>query len=121
MSTANILLIVLGILTLAFVVVFVQDLIKHKDEILSDKNVTKNAIISSIIGFIVNFFDTLGIGSFAPATALLRAAKQTEDRVIPGCIGSISIYTKSRSRAYYLGRYAYSCCSRCIPWCRYSV
>ena len=86
MSTANILLIVLGILTLAFVVVFVQDLIKHKDEILSDKNVTKNAIISSIIGFIVNFFDTLGIGSFAPATALLRAAKQTEDRVIPGTL-----------------------------------
>ena len=83
MSTANILLIVLGILTLAFVVVFIQDLVKHKDEILNDKNVTKNAIISSIIGFIVNFFDTLGIGSFAPATALLRAAKQTEDRVIP--------------------------------------
>ena len=53
---------------------------------MSDKNVTKNAIISSIIGFIVNFFDTLGIGSFAPATALLRAAKQTEDRVIPGTL-----------------------------------
>jgi len=86
MSTANILLIVLGLLTLAFVVVFIQDLVKHKDEILSDKNVTKNAIISSIIGFVVNFFDTLGIGSFAPATALLRAAKQTEDRVIPGTL-----------------------------------
>ena len=39
MSTANVLLIVLGILTLAFVVVFIQDLVKHKDEILNDKNV----------------------------------------------------------------------------------
>ncbi len=86
LNTANILLIVLGLMTLAFVVVFAQDLVKHKAEITSDKNFAKNAVISSIIGFVVNFFDTLGIGSFAPATALLRATKQAEDRVIPGTL-----------------------------------
>lgn len=34
----------------------------------------------------VNFFDTLGIGSFAPATALLRGFKQIQDRIIPGTL-----------------------------------
>ena len=86
LNTANILLIVLGLMTLAFIVVFAQDLVKHKAEITSDKNFAKNAVISGIIGFVVNFFDTLGIGSFAPATALLRATKQAEDRVIPGTL-----------------------------------
>ena len=32
--TTTVLLIILGILTLAFVVVFIQDLIKHKDEMV---------------------------------------------------------------------------------------
>lgn len=36
------------------------------------------------IGFIVNFFDVLGIGAFAPQTALLKFTKQTKDKHIPG-------------------------------------
>ena len=36
------------------------------------------------IGFVVNFFDVLGIGAFAPQTALLKFTNQTEDRLIPG-------------------------------------
>lgn len=39
---------------------------------------------TSAIGFIVNFFDVLGIGAFAPQTALLKFTKQTEDKFIPG-------------------------------------
>ncbi len=38
------------------------------------------------IGFVTNFFDTLGIGSFAPTTALLKGFKQTKDRVLPGTL-----------------------------------
>lgn len=38
------------------------------------------------IGFVTNFFDTLGIGSFAPTTALFRAFKVVDDRVIPGTL-----------------------------------
>jgi uncharacterized membrane protein YfcA len=33
---------------------------------------------------VVNFFDVLGIGAFAPQTALLKFSKQTEDRLLPG-------------------------------------
>ena len=43
-------------------------------------------MVSGAIGFVTNFFDTLGIGSFAPTTALLRLFKQTEDRLIPGTL-----------------------------------
>ncbi len=41
-------------------------------------------IKTGLIGFVVNFFDVLGIGAFAPQAAALKFTKQTEDRLIPG-------------------------------------
>ena len=38
------------------------------------------------IGFVGNFFDVLGIGSFALETAMLKFMKQSEDRLIPGTL-----------------------------------
>jgi len=38
------------------------------------------------IGFVTNFFDTLGIGSFAPTTAAFKAWKLVPDEVIPGTL-----------------------------------
>jgi uncharacterized membrane protein YfcA len=38
------------------------------------------------IGFIANFFDTLGIGSFATTTAMFRASRTVDDRLIPGTL-----------------------------------
>lgn len=38
------------------------------------------------IGFITNFLDTLGIGSYATTTALFRFKKVVDDRVIPGTL-----------------------------------
>ncbi len=38
------------------------------------------------IGFIGNFFDTLGIGSFAIETALFKFTRQVEDKLIPGTL-----------------------------------
>src|SRR4030042_848186 len=35
-------------------------------------------------GFITNFFDTLGIGSFAQQTAIFKFFKYVDDRIIPG-------------------------------------
>ncbi len=34
-------------------------------------------------GFVTNFFDTLGIGSFAPTTAIFKFFKMVPDRLIP--------------------------------------
>src|SRR5215467_1768718 len=36
------------------------------------------------IGFITNFFDTLGVGSYAPTTSWWKIRKIVNDRVIPG-------------------------------------
>src|SRR3954470_11235721 len=38
------------------------------------------------VGAVTNFFDTLGIGSFATTTALFRVLKLVPDRVIPGTL-----------------------------------
>ncbi len=82
LSAAGILLSVLGLISLIFTVVFIKDVIDNKDKLERDTNIW----ITAILGFVVNFFDTLGIGSFAPTTALLRVTKQTKDRLIPGTL-----------------------------------
>jgi uncharacterized membrane protein YfcA len=40
------------------------------------------------IGAVTNFFDALGIGSFAPTTAIFRFFKLVPDRVIPGTLNA---------------------------------
>jgi uncharacterized membrane protein YfcA len=71
--------IALAILTVVFSAVLISDVNKHKDQ-LEDSSWVK----TGLIGFVVNFFDVLGIGAFAPQTALLKFTKQTEDRLLPG-------------------------------------
>jgi uncharacterized membrane protein YfcA len=39
-----------------------------------------------LIGFVTNFFDTLGIGSFATTTAIFRLFRLVPDELIPGTI-----------------------------------
>ena len=41
-----------------------------------------------LIGFVTNFFDTLGIGSFAPTTAVLKLMRQVPDEQIPGTLNA---------------------------------
>jgi len=38
------------------------------------------------IGFVTNFFDTLGIGSFAPTTSWFKLRNVVPDRIIPGTL-----------------------------------
>ncbi len=62
-----------------FAVVLTRDFLAHR-------NTLENSswLKTSVIGFVVNFFDVLGIGAFAPQTALLKFTKQTKDKQIPG-------------------------------------
>src|SRR5262249_3512032 len=57
-----------------------------------------------VVGFVTDFFDTLGIGSFATTTSLFRAPKSVADRFLPGTLNvghtiptfvQAFIYTKS--------------------------
>lgn len=47
---------------------------------------TRPTLAELAIGFVTNFFDTLGIGSFAPTTAVFRARKMVPDELIPGTL-----------------------------------
>ena len=69
------------VFAIVYTYVLLNDFIKHQN-VLEAVSIVK----TSVIGFFVNFFDTLGIGSFAPQTALLKFTKQTEDRLIPGTL-----------------------------------
>ncbi|MBR2539990.1 MAG: hypothetical protein IKE85_04030, partial [Mogibacterium sp.] len=46
----------------------------------------KNLISTIIIGVVANFFDTLGIGSFAPSTTAFKLTKSVDDVLIPGTL-----------------------------------
>jgi uncharacterized membrane protein YfcA len=50
------------------------------------ESATLPSVVQSAIGFITNFFDTLGIGSFATTTAIFRLMKVVPDELIPGTI-----------------------------------
>ncbi|HBJ2608614.1 sulfite exporter TauE/SafE family protein [Clostridium botulinum] len=71
------------ILTIFFAVVFLRDYIKATKEGNIEKT---NFFALGVVGFITNFFDTLGIGSFAPTTALLKNFKLSKDRTLPGTL-----------------------------------
>lgn len=75
----TILWISLAALAIWFAIVLTRDFLSHRNS-LEDSSWLK----TSIIGFVVNFFDVLGIGAFAPQTALLKFTKQTKDKHIPG-------------------------------------
>lgn len=75
----NAIWVILVLFAIWFIYVLGADIIKHKN------NLEKVSWIKTgIIGFVVNFFDVLGIGAFAPQTALLKFTKQTSDKLIPG-------------------------------------
>ncbi|MDQ6830663.1 MAG: sulfite exporter TauE/SafE family protein [Gemmatimonadota bacterium] len=43
-------------------------------------------LLGTATGFVTNFFDTLGIGSFAPTTSIFRQFKMVRDERIPGTL-----------------------------------
>jgi uncharacterized membrane protein YfcA len=75
----------LTILLAYFVVVFVRDYSRTARR----HGLSQAGFLSlGAVGFITNFFDTLGIGSYAPTTALFKYFKLTADRTIPGTLNA---------------------------------
>ena len=73
--------IVFSVLGVWIALLLFKDYQKHKDHLENNSWVK-----TGLIGFVGNFFDTLGIGSFAIETALFKFMKQSEDRLIPGTL-----------------------------------
>jgi uncharacterized membrane protein YfcA len=69
------------VLAIGTAVLLFRDYLQHRQR-LENNSWTR----TGFTGFVGNFFDTLGIGSFAIETALLKFMKQTEDRLIPATL-----------------------------------
>lgn len=67
--------------TAIFAAFWIRDCIQHKEEFSKDKT-----IALFLIGVITNFFDTLGIGSFATTQAGFKFTKSCADEVMPGTL-----------------------------------
>ncbi|MFI4891440.1 MAG: TSUP family transporter [Steroidobacterales bacterium] len=70
-----------GVATIAFVAGAVRAARHHPD-------IRAPRPIEIVIGAVVNFFDALGIGSFAPTTALCKVLKLVPDEDIPGTLNA---------------------------------
>jgi len=79
MSPKIILFIALGVITVLFVAAWVRSARKASGE-------GKPGPLGMAIGFVTNFFDTLGIGSFAPTTSIFKLKKMVPDEKIPGTL-----------------------------------
>src|SRR5882757_306589 len=53
-----------------------------------DTEAVRPGLIDGLIGFVANFFDTLGIGSFAPTTAIFKLRRTPPDEQIPGTLNA---------------------------------
>jgi uncharacterized membrane protein YfcA len=74
-----ILKVILGIMTGSFGFYYITDVFRNR-KTFSGK--AWSGLLGT--GFITNFFDTLGIGSFAQQTAIFKFFKLIDDRLIPG-------------------------------------
>ncbi len=70
---------VLGLMTTGFGCYYLADALKKRQTFSARP---WSMLLST--GFITNFFDTLGIGSFAQQTSIFKFFKLVDDRIIPG-------------------------------------
>lgn len=73
----------LAVVTAAFSTVYVKDFNKHKAT--TDGSLFKTGLL---IGFITDFLDAIGVGSFATTTAILKLSKKINvpDKLLPGTL-----------------------------------
>src|SRR5579884_3790086 len=77
-----VLIAVLGVFVLAYLVMFVRALAR---DARNGDRITSPALLW-LIGFVANFLYTLGIGSYATTTAMVRFFKLIPDEKIPGSL-----------------------------------
>lgn len=83
MNIVTILRIVLIVIAIVTTLVVLKDVMAHKDELTGKPS---EWITLAIIGFVTNFFDTWGIGSFAPTQASFKFTKSSPDDTVPGTL-----------------------------------
>jgi uncharacterized membrane protein YfcA len=88
LDAKGVMLMALVVVTIVYLVVVVRGIVAiRRDGLRAGKRVDATPTPARIVlGFITNFFDTLGIGSFATTTASFRVFKMVPDELIPGTL-----------------------------------
>jgi uncharacterized membrane protein YfcA len=82
MNPISILLIALGIFAVGYLYVFIAGIVRDARE--GQAVSPRPGMV--LVSFIANFFDTLGVGSFATTTSMVRFFKMIPDEKIPGSL-----------------------------------
>ena len=72
----------LAVFTLGYLAVWAKSLLRMGDRTLLPRPG------SLLTGFVTNFFDTLGIGSFATTTSIFKFTRMVPDQLIPGTLNA---------------------------------
>jgi uncharacterized membrane protein YfcA len=78
------LLAALGVVTLAFIAFWIAAARRHRPD--HSGSGPFSFPVRVLVGFLTNFFDTLGIGSFATTTSTFKFLRGVRDEVIPGTL-----------------------------------
>jgi uncharacterized membrane protein YfcA len=81
--------IAIGAASVAFVIVGISAARRNRagaEVRMPDQVIRRPTVVELIIGAVVAFFDTLGIGSFAPTTAIFKLLHIVPDELIPGTL-----------------------------------
>lgn len=101
MNAELITILILGILTVYQIVIFGHDLIVNRNQIKDG-----NFLVTGVIGFFTNFCDSLGIGSYAPTTMLLKLTKSLKnDKLLPGTLNIACALPVMTEAFLYIGNF----------------
>ena len=84
MKTA--LFVALGVVAVVYIWTLWQAVVRARAKGAIGEASPKPTPLELVVGFVTNFFDTLGIGSFAPTTSAFRFLKMVPDEKIPGTL-----------------------------------
>ena len=101
MNAELITILILGILTVYQIIIFGHDLIVNRNQIKDG-----NFLVTGVIGFFTNFCDSLGIGSYAPTTMLLKLTKSLKnDKLLPGTLNVACALPVMTEAFLYIGNF----------------
>jgi uncharacterized membrane protein YfcA len=85
LSVKTILLVLLALFTAGYIAIWTRHLLARARTPAGERARLPSPL-ETVIGAVTNFFDALGIGSFAPTTAIFKFRRMVPDEQIPGTL-----------------------------------
>ncbi|MEO8294560.1 MAG: sulfite exporter TauE/SafE family protein [Gemmatimonadota bacterium] len=88
LSAKDVLLIALGAFAVFYLVALAKGVMRTRHAGSTSADAATPSVGTTATGFVANFFDTLGVGSFATTTAIFRQWRMVRDEFIPGTLNA---------------------------------